>query len=245
MLRRALGFTFLALAALSTFAAPNNPFVGDWKLNASKSALTDKMTVKHIDGDKYTFDFGGGPETIVVDGTDQPSNFYGGDTLSVSVEGDTWKVVRKAKGKPMISAVWSLSADGGKLTDRFIGFGGDGLPRTVVHTYERKAPGARFAGTWVGTDLQAVDFFLGLQLRPFEETGLSIIDSSSQLLPNMDFPTPQVRRPDERALELLRKNLSLLMRLDLSPDLKTLTITVHSVAMPEPQILVLDRQASS
>jgi hypothetical protein len=43
-----------------------------------------------------------GPETIVVDGTDQPGHY--GTTLSVVSEGDTWKVIRKKDGRMQISA---------------------------------------------------------------------------------------------------------------------------------------------
>src|SRR3954466_2010928 len=98
MIKRTLGLVLLACLATSASAAANNPFVGDWKLNPSKSTLTDKMTVESVGGSKYIFNFGGGPETIVVDGTDQPTVLYGGGTLSVAIEGDTWKVVRKSNG---------------------------------------------------------------------------------------------------------------------------------------------------
>src|SRR4051812_13633393 len=119
MLVRSLGVVVLAcLAPISACAAANDPFVGDWKLAPSRSTA-DKMTVESVGGNRYTFDFGGGPETIVVDGTDQPSKLYGGDALSVAVEGDAWKVVRKNNGRTMISAIWKVSGDGGTLTDRF------------------------------------------------------------------------------------------------------------------------------
>jgi len=63
-----------------------NLFVGDWKLNPSRSKLTDQMKVQSIAANKYAFDFGdGSAEVIAVNGTDQPGNF--GTTLSVSIEG--------------------------------------------------------------------------------------------------------------------------------------------------------------
>jgi hypothetical protein len=74
---------------------------------------------------KYAFNFGGGPETIVVDGTDQPGGF--GTTLSVAAEGpDAWKVIRKKDGRMLISATWNLSQDGSTLTDHYTGFNPDG-----------------------------------------------------------------------------------------------------------------------
>ena len=88
-MRRTFGHRALFVCLVMTVSqATNDPFVGDWKLNVSKSTLTDRMKVESVGGNKYAFDFGGGSETIVVDGTDQPTQLYGGGTLSVAVEGD-------------------------------------------------------------------------------------------------------------------------------------------------------------
>ena len=54
---------FLCLGVSASLAA-NNPFVGDWKLNPSKSTLTDQMKVESVGANKYAFDFGGGPATL-------------------------------------------------------------------------------------------------------------------------------------------------------------------------------------
>ena len=244
MVKRAVGLIVFACLAVSASAAAENPFLGDWKLNPSKST-PDRMVVESAGGNKYTFDFGGGPETIVVDGTDQPSALYGGATLSVTAEGETWKVVRKSKGHTMLSAIWRVSKDGSTLTDRYTGFDAAGSAYTLIYTYKRKAAGSGFAGTWVSTSAEPVNFVLGLEIRPFEESGLSIVDSSSQIMGNMNFAAPLVRRLDENTLELMRKksdgDLSGLMQLKLSSDLKTLTITPHSAGGGEPNILVFDR----
>ena len=79
---------FLLLLPLSCLVAgaalaADDPMVGDWKLNPQKSKLIDEMKVTSLGGNKYSFDFGAGPpETIVVDGTDQPGNF--GTTFAVT-----------------------------------------------------------------------------------------------------------------------------------------------------------------
>src|ERR1700678_3513474 len=93
----ATGFGTCALGAV------NNPFVGDWKLNPSKSKLTDQMKVELLAASKYSFDFesNGVVETIVIDGTDQPGGF--GTTLSITAEGPrAWKVVRKKDGRVLL-----------------------------------------------------------------------------------------------------------------------------------------------
>ena len=246
MIERALRPLLCVCFVLTAASAASDPFVGDWKLNASRSALTDRMKVTSAGGDKYTFDFGGGPETIAVDGTDQPSPLPSGGTLSVTRESDSWKVVRKTNGRTIISAVWRLSSDGLTLTDHFTGFNADGSSYILNYAYKRTAPGSGFAGTWVSTSLQAVNYVIAIQLRSYEEHGLAIIDSASQFTGNVNFAASAVRRLDEHTLELMRTKkdgeLTEFLRLELSPDLRTLTMTPPSVAGTEPRRFVFDRQ---
>jgi hypothetical protein len=246
LFKRSLQVLLFACLVIAACWAASNAFVGDWKLNPSKSNLTDQFKVESAGGNKYTFDFAGVPETIVVDGTDQPTPVYAGGTLSVAMEGDTWKVIRKKDGHIIITAIWSLSKDGSTLTDHFTGFNADGSPYHLNYVYARKAGGSGYAGTWVSTSLEAVNFVVVLQLRPYEEDGLSIIDASSQFTGNMQFAASSVHRLDEHTLELMRKKsdgeLADFMQLKLSSDLKTLTITPHSKAGAEPHIFVFERQ---
>src|SRR5277367_2257040 len=83
------------LAARPTAESADNPMMGNWKLNAQKSRLIDEMKIASLGGNKYSFDFGGGPpETIVADGTDQPGN--SGTTMSTTiVSANEWRGVRK------------------------------------------------------------------------------------------------------------------------------------------------------
>src|SRR5215471_2061505 len=112
MFKRTLQLLVVACLLMGTLWAANDSFVGDWKLNPSKSKVVDVMKVESLGGNKYAFDFGGGPENIAIDGTDQTGNF--GSMLSVTVEGpDTWKVVRKMDGRMLLTATWKLSQDGG------------------------------------------------------------------------------------------------------------------------------------
>ena len=69
----ALRFLLVACLATAALAASNDAFLGEWKLNSSKSKLIDVMKVESVADNKYAFDFGGGSaETIATDGTDQP-----------------------------------------------------------------------------------------------------------------------------------------------------------------------------
>lgn len=256
---------FLAFAAISiifvssTSLAASDPFVGDWKLNPARSKLTDVMKVENLSANKYSFDFGAGPEAIVIDGTDQPGHY--GTTLSVAVEGpEAWKVIRKKDGRMLLTANWKLSKDGNTLTDNYNEISPHGSASTVNYVYKRRGGGSGFAGTWVSTG-GALNFVYMLQFRPYEEDGLSIIDSSSQLTRKMKLDgkdysnvgmnaaiiaASSIRKVDEHTLELTDKKsdgtLYDTQQIELSPDLRTLTITKNSAGRDEPNILVFERQ---
>ena len=253
-------FELLLVACLGTGAlwAANDPFVGEWKLNPARSKLADQMKVESVGANKYVFDFGGGSETIVVDGTDQPGNF--GSTLSVTVEGpDTWKVIRKKDGRMLITATWKLSKDANTLTDDFTGIEPNGSTFNLNYVYKRTAGSSGFAGTWESTS-ETVNSVFMLQVRPYEGDGLSFIDPSEEETKSVkfdgkDYPNlgpnvapgsaSSVRRVNERTLEITDKIAGKVMdaqQIELSSDLKTLTMTVHTVGRSEPNILVFERQ---
>jgi hypothetical protein len=257
MLKRASQALLVACLWTGAAWAADNPLIGDWKLNPSRSKMTDTMKVENLGDNKYAFDFGGGnPENIVIDGTDQPG--VGGTTLAVSAEGShAWRVVRKKDGHMLITANWKLSEDGQTLTDNFTAVSPNGSRSTVDYVYKRTGGGPGFAGTWVSTS-EAMNFAYVLQIRPYGEDGISIIDSTSQLTRNVkldgkDYPnagpnatilaTSSVRRLDEHTLELTDKGSNGKVygtrHLELSSDMKTLTMTS---GRSEPNVLVFERQ---
>lgn len=231
-------------------------FVGDWKFNPSKSKLTDVMKVEDLGDNKYSFDFGGGPESIVTDGTDQPGNR--GSMLSVTREApDTWKVVRKKDGRMLLTATWNLSPDGNTLSDNYTEFAPNGSPSTVNYLYKRTASGTGFAGTWESPMTMTSSFVL--QVRPYEGDGLSFIRSPQDIrnlkFDGKDYPvegpgagpgvTSSARRVDERTLEITDKVNGRIIRTErreISPDLKTLTRTIRPSGQQEPNIYIYERQ---
>jgi hypothetical protein len=252
----------LLVGCLLTAAAwaADDPFVGEWKLNPSRSKLTDEMKVERVGANKYAFDFvgDGSAETVVADGTDQSAGF--GTTLSVTVQApDSWKVVRKKNGRMLITATWKLSKDNNTLQDDFTFIQPSGSPSTVNYIYQRTAGGPGFAGTWVSTT-ETVNSVFVLQVRPYEGDGLSFIGPSEGETKNMkfdgkDYPslgpnnapgsTSSVRRVDKHTLEMTDKingKIADTQKIELSSDLKTLTMTVHNVGRSEPNILVFERQ---
>jgi hypothetical protein len=257
MFKRTFRLPLVACLATGALWAADNPFVGAWKLNPSRSQLIDVMKVESLGANKYGFDFGGGSaERITVDGTDQPG--LSGTTLSVAVEGpDAWKVVRKKDGRMLLTGKWKLSQDGNTLSDNYTEFAPNGSPSTVDYQYKRTAAGQGFAGTWEATI--AIDETFVLNVRPYEGDGLSFIRSSEDTrnvkFDGKDYPnvgggaaegsTSSARRVDERTLEITDKikgKITRTVQIELSPDLKTLTRTVHPVSQREPNIFVFERQ---
>lgn len=259
MLKRIMRLVLAGCLFAGAMWATDDPFVGEWKLNPSKSRFPDEMKVESAGANKYVFDFvGGSPETIVVDGTDQPGIF--GTTLSVTVLGpDSWNVVRKKDGQMLLTANWELSKDGNTLKDDFTEMGPNGSSSNVKYVYKRTAGKAGFAGTWESISEQ-VNFVLVRKVQPYEGDGLSFINPAEEVTKSLkfdgkDYPDqgPKVakgsvssgRRVNGRTLELTHKingKTTATEQIELSPDLKTLTITVHTGGKSKADILVFDRE---
>jgi hypothetical protein len=272
MLSRIFQLLLLALGVTSSVSAATDPFVGKWKVNPSKSTLTDEMKVEAVGANKYTFTFGPGQvDTIVADGSDQPA--LQGTTLSVTVEApNKWKVVRKMNGRTLLTAYWTLSEDGKTLDDAFTQYLPDGttlfsqpLPNGstlfLPYVYERTAGTLGFPGTW-DSESAKVKTGIELQIEPYEGDGLSFKRSDEQIAKRIkfdgnDYPdldpnggnkgtASSGRRVNERSLEITEKSkggITGTRQVELSEDLKTLTVTVHLVGQDRPQsIFIYDRE---
>ena len=84
------------------------------------------MKIDAAGANKYTLTFGPGQvDTIVADGSEQPA--LSGTTFSITVKGpNNWEVVRKLKGRTLLTANWTLSEDGKTLHDAFTQYLPDG-----------------------------------------------------------------------------------------------------------------------
>jgi hypothetical protein len=231
--------------------------LGSWKLNAQKSRLIDEMKITGLGGNKYSFDFGGGPpETVVADGTDQPGNF--GTTNSTTiVSPDEWRGERKKNGKVQIAGIWTLSKDGKTLHDDFTYFPDNGKTVHLVYVYERRGTGSGFAGDWVSTTAQ-IDTVYVVQVKPFDGDGLSIVNSADGTTKNIksdgkDYSNTasgvttvsSAQRRDERTIALTDKidgKVADTQEISVSADSNTLTITVHVPDRSDPNVLVFERQ---
>jgi hypothetical protein len=252
-------FLLLNLACLSASLAwsADDPMLGNWKLNAQKSRLIDEMKITNLGGNKYLFDFGGGPpETIVADGTDQPGN--SGTTNSTTiVSPNEWRGVRKKNGKPQITGIWTLSKDGKTLHDDFTYFPDNGEPVKIVYLYERRGTGSGFAGDWVSTTAQ-VDTVYVVQVKPFDGDGLAIVSSADGSTKNIKFDgkdytnagsrgsiVSSAQRQDERTIALTDKiggKVADTQEISVSADSNTLTMTIHIPDRTDPDVLVFEKQ---
>lgn len=246
------------LAAGTAWAA-ENPFIGAWKLDPSKTRIPDEMKVEGKGGDRYAFDFGGGAETIAVDGSGQTGG-YGGTLLSVKPEApDTWIVERKKDGRLLLRATWKLSRDGNTLTDYFREFGSGGSIYSVDYVYRRTGGGSGFAADWRSIK-ETMNSPYPFQVKAFQGDGLSFITVLEKKTQNVkfdgkDYPyegpaayrgaSSSAQRVDARTLVITDKaggKLADTETVALSADLKTLTVTTHVPGSNRPSVMVFARE---
>ncbi|HTW57875.1 MAG TPA: hypothetical protein VMD99_07095 [Terriglobales bacterium] len=268
MFNRTFQLPLIACLLTCTLWAANDPFVGKWKVNPAKSKLNDEMKVEITGPNRYTITFAPGiADTITADGTDQPA--LSGTTLSITVKGpNSWVVIRKMKGRTLLTGYWTLSADGKTLNDAYTEYAPDGSKSLFLpYVYERTAGtsgslGTGFTGTW-DSDSEKVKPGIELQIGPYpgEGDGLSSHSPEANLTTKMrfdgnDYPDldPDAHpgsvfsgsRVNQRRLEITHKfkgKVTSTRQIELSPDLKTLTVTVSLLGQNRPQkILVFDRE---
>ena len=258
MFKRILEILPAMCLATGTAWAAESPFIGEWKLDPSKSSMPGEMKVQSKGGNKYAFDFGGGAETIVVDGSSQPG--YGGTLLSVKAKApDTWIVERKKDGRLQLKATWKLSKDGSTLTDYYREFQSDGSTLSMDYVYRRTGGGSGFAADWQSVKETMNSPFL-MQVKEFQGDGLSFISPSEQETKNVKFDgkeypnegpnadrgaSSSIRRVDERTLVITDKaggKVRDTEEVELSADLKALTLTVHIAGRDKPNVMVFERR---
>ena len=258
VLKRILQILPAVCLATSMASQAQSPFIGQWKFDSSKSRTPDEMKVQCKGGNKYTFDFGGGVETILADGTDQPG--LQGTLLSTKQEApDTWIVQRKKDGKLMLRATWKLSADGNTLKDYYREFEPDGSTLSLDYVYQRTGGGSGFAADWQSIQ-ETRNTPLSMEVKAYEGDGLSFNTPAQHRPENVKFdgkdypeegsdagkgPAISARQLDEHSLVITHKyngKVTGTEEAGLSPDLKTLTITLHFTGRDKPDVMVYERQ---
>ena len=233
-----------------------DPYVGRWKVNPSKSRLNDEMTIQAAGANRYIITFEpGAVDTVVSDGTFQRA--LGGTTLSMTVKGaDRWRVVRKMENRTLLSAEWSLSADGGTLTDDYTQYENDAPKFTVHYVYLRSAGTSGLAGTWDSENAQ-MDAGIELHITRYGAQGLSFVIPALNLNQNVTFDgrastvagsgaSISGRRVSERSLQItarIHSGVRQIEDFELSPDGRSLTMTIVHPGQSKPAaIFVFDRE---
>jgi hypothetical protein len=257
MLKRLFLLLFVVAIATARLHAMDGSFVGKWKLNPEKSTMHDQMKVTPAGANRYAFDFGGGPEFIVANGTDQPG--LDGTTLAVTAEAPrVWRVVRKKDGRMQISAIWSLSADGNSLRDDFTGYPSNGSSFTIHYIYTPIGGASGFAAVWDSTSEKPGR--VEIDVQPYQSNGLSFINQAQHSTKNMnfdgkDYPVKDANAPAGAMSSARRVNAGTLeftekrngkvtdkQHIQLSPDGKTLTMTIQPATGLKPNVLVFERE---
>jgi hypothetical protein len=257
MLKRLFLLLLVVAIATTRLHAMNGSFVGKWKLNPEKSTMHDQMKVTSAGANRYAFDFGGGPEFIVANGSDQPG--LEGSTLAVTAEAPrVWRVVRKQNGRVQISAIWTLSPDGNSLRDDFTGYPSNGSSFTIHYIYTPIGVASGFAAVWDSTSEKAGR--VEIEVQPYQSNGLSFINQTQHSTKNMDFdgkdhPVKDGNAPSAAMSSARRVNASTLeftekrngkvadkQHIELSPDGKTMTMTIQPASGVKPNVLVFERE---
>jgi len=246
---------FILSCLIANTLPTTDPFIGTWKFNPDKSTLVDQMHVEPIGANKYLLNLGGGVERIVADGTDQRG--LAGTTVSITIQApDSWTIVRKMNGRPLVRGAWKLSPDGKTLSDHFTQYPDSGAPSSSDYVYARIAGKSGFTGTW---EMSVKVATFEYHIEPWARDGLALVNVDARRTQRLkfdgkDYPFtgPGViagsassgRRVDERTLETTEKVQGVISdtrRLTVSSDQTTLTITVRRAGRTKPDILVFDR----
>jgi hypothetical protein len=250
-----LGLTCLLAA---TLWAADDPFCGKWKLNMEKSKLVGEQTnIKDLGGNKYEWTSGNVSDTFTYDGTDQPIQF--GRTISMTPAGtNSWKMVIKKNGRVISSMTHTISSDGKTQTIKGTETKPDGTTSDFDVVWKKVDGGAGWSGTWESTEVKftSVDEW---DIEAYEGDGLSFNARAYQDVLSMKFDGkdyeekgPNVasgsmssgKRVNAHTLEVTDKVKGEVMdhtKYEVSPDGKTLTLTIRETGQPKAQTIVYDK----
>jgi hypothetical protein len=250
----------LALACLlaGTLSASGDPFCGKWKLNMEKSKFAgEQIKIQDLGGNKYKWTVGNVTDTLTYDGTDQPDQF--GRTTAVTPEGNNrWKMVIKKDGRVLSSMTHTISEDGKTQTIKGTDFKADGTTSDYNVVWKKVSGGSGWDGTWETTDVKftSPDEW---EIEPYEDDGLTFNTPAYKDVLSMKFDGkdyeekgPDVapgsassgKRVNAHTLEITDKVKGQVMyhaKCELSPDGKTLTLTIRETGQPKEQTIVYDR----
>jgi hypothetical protein len=250
--------TALACLLAGTLWAADDPFCGKWKLNMEKSKFSgDQVKIQDLGGNKYKWTVGNLSDTITYDGTDQPVNF--GRTISMTPEGtNSWKMVIKKDGRLLSSMTHTISDDGKTQTIKGTDNKPDGTTSDFNVVWKKVGGGSGWEGTWEETDVKftSPDEW---NIEPYDGDGLTFNTPAYQDTLSMKFDGkdyeekgPNVapgslssgKRVTAHTLEVTDKVKGEVLdhtKYEVSPDGKTLTLTIRQTGQPKELTMVYDK----
>ena len=143
-----------ALVSAGLVMAAEDPLIGTWKLDPSKSQLTG-TTFKYEDagGGKIRYSHGDDSYWFTTDGVEHKS-LYDRMVSVKQTNPTTWERTSRLNGKVLGTTTLKLSNNGKTLTQDFTSTRPDGSHESGTDVYERVGTGSGFLGTWKNTQVK-------------------------------------------------------------------------------------------
>lgn len=216
----------------------------------------EQIKIQKLGGNRYKWTSGNTVNILTYDGTEQVSF---GRTISMAPEGtNSWRMVIKKNGRVISSMTHTISDDGKTQTVTGTDTKPDGSTSDFNAVWKKVSGGSGWSGTWQTTDLKftSPDEY---DVEPYEGDGLSFNTPAYQDVLSMKFDGkdyeekgPNVApgsmssgiRLDSRTLEITNKVKDQVMdrtTYEVSPDGKTLTLTIRETGQPNALTMVYDK----
>lgn len=241
---------------LSCALYADDPFVGKWKVDPSRSDIAGSVdSVTAVGPNTWKFAFGNFSWTVKADGSQQPTPF--GTTAMKVVSPTTWQFTNTTNGKPSGAETWVLASDGKSMTRTFTSPGKNGEPISGEVQLKRISGTSGFEGTWESTAVEMT--FTEVDLSPNGDDGISLLlpeDGTKYSLKfdGKEYPeegprippglTVSARRTGERTVAVTTRLNGKILETEeweVSPDGKTYTYTEHDVGADKPVVIILHR----
>jgi hypothetical protein len=251
--------SLLLVTAFGICAADDNPLIGSWKLDPSKSNFAGQtLKFEAAENGALRCSAGGQSYTFKTDGQPHPALF--GRVVSVrEIDPGLWQMTTSYNGRVLSFATMTISSDGNELLESARGVrpSGESFESTTLYTREAGASG--MLGTWKTKELKN-SAPVAMQFAAAEQGGLAFslpaLKAMSVLkLDGKDYPavgptipegfTLAIQQTGPRAVTVLQKiNGKPVFKSTyvVSDDGKILTTTGTPATVDEPVTAVYIRQ---